>query len=1057
MYPNFEDIFNNYPRPLTNVKIGTESTPTNSWLQNCIANNIDPNNRIFNAIPWYYTMNYETGTVNIETGIDLGCNTMTIVQGNQLLIDGSVGGITVSEANTKTYDLVEISDLTAKFSSEKFTSIPARGSPFATFLYENGDVVIDFNSYNIVSVKDDFYTVKYSANSVSNYNKFGNTNTITTEAYVNYKDLSTHFTVEMQGTESNGSFAVKQMEINALGSLIQTNNQSYTSKLVTQGPYNPVVNSVTFNGTTITYLYNGITVVINVVFTFIKNGQSNLLVTVSNIQEKEKVFYIHGPTLTQNGNILTCSNYTGILQIADTTDNSIVQYEDSYLESATVISTSDNGSHVFSVQKVGNPLIYVTNVWKEYNITGMNTTNLDKISSLIYGTLTPYIITGNIGLNSNMVLPPLVDTTIAMNIGIAKQVIEDIKVKGATIPSTGQYQFGTYGGSIARLLLFAHANNLLTDPNVASVIDNMKKILISWIEGTTTFAANTSGCNGPYNYNTSDIFNILTEPYWKGIIVPADYLNMNSPCYYPSSNFGNSYYNDHHFHWGYLFYIIECMEYIGVSVISGRESKITQMLKDVVNTVSDSIATKTRHKDWYTGHSWATGFQPANISNPYSGPVQRQQESCSEAINCYYGAYLVAKRMNLQDIAHISAACLQSEIYAIQNYYYGIRNDYLYTLPAISMILNNSVQMTLDFGTVPDSYNGRAMTIYGIESLPFTEIAELQISSSFSNNVAIGNESYRVDSQLLTDLLQNFTYTPKPVINEVVLDKFDPKTQGQTWGLIALKILSFGSGITSTTCQNLYGASVMNSPTFVGEVGSEQSSQENRKGIVHASDSYTNTLYWLIKNKKMSNFHSNSIVISGSDTQCGPYSIPNYEELLLKSPYREQCLVKVPLLYASTCLRSSFIGTTTRKGSEVFTSELSISNTQPETIYYQVISTYKCKTTSCTDIRCVGIGATCKELKYLNLQTDLNPIVTINAPGVTYQEKSLSFPGTSAENLLGYSILRLGLARLLYGEFNLKYLLQSYTEQFFTDLANSKYCAFLEFFTSYPEYDKYFY
>ncbi|CAM9873455.1 unnamed protein product, partial [Chrysoparadoxa australica] len=39
-----------------------------------------------------------------------------------------------------------------------------------------------------------------------------------------------------------------------------------------------------------------------------------------------------------------------------------------------------------------------------------------------------------------------------------------------------------------------------------------------------------------------------------------------------------------------------------------------------------------RHKDFFSGHSWASGlFSQAN---------GKSQESSSEAVNAYYGAYL---------------------------------------------------------------------------------------------------------------------------------------------------------------------------------------------------------------------------------------------------------------------------------------------------------------------------------------------------------------------------------------------------------------------------------
>ena len=52
------------------------------------------------------------------------------------------------------------------------------------------------------------------------------------------------------------------------------------------------------------------------------------------------------------------------------------------------------------------------------------------------------------------------------------------------------------------------------------------------------------------------------------------------------------------------------------------------------------------------------------------------------------------------------------------------------------------------------------------------------------------------------------------------------------------------------------------------------------------------------------------------------------------------------------------------------------------------------------------------------------------------------------------------LARCIYGDFNLAYLYRNYNNQFFKDLANSRFCGFIEFFNN-PDngifdFDQYF-
>ncbi len=64
------------------------------------------------------------------------------------------------------------------------------------------------------------------------------------------------------------------------------------------------------------------------------------------------------------------------------------------------------------------------------------------------------------------------------------------------------------------------------------------------------------------------------------------------------------------------------------------------------------------------------------------------------------------------------------------------------------------------------------------------------------------------------------------------------------------------------------------------------------------------------------------------------------------------------------------------------------------------------------------------------------------------------------QNLMLYGMSRYILARLLYGDFNINYLLRKYDDEFFKDLNNSRFCAFIEFFEDCASpvkgYSKYF-
>lgn len=103
-------------------------------------------------------------------------------------------------------------------------------------------------------------------------------------------------------------------------------------------------------------------------------------------------------------------------------------------------------------------------------------------------------------------------------------------------------------------------------------------------------------------------------------------------------------YNDHHFHYGYVLYASAILGKKNPKFVSQYGSYVDSLFYDVAHNSSaiskhgdkgEVLFPFARHKSWFDGHSYATGlFEFAN---------GKSQESSSEAVNCYYGAYLWSK------------------------------------------------------------------------------------------------------------------------------------------------------------------------------------------------------------------------------------------------------------------------------------------------------------------------------------------------------------------------------------------------------------------------------
>lgn len=120
--------------------------------------------------------------------------------------------------------------------------------------------------------------------------------------------------------------------------------------------------------------------------------------------------------------------------------------------------------------------------------------------------------------------------------------------------------------------------------------------------------------------------------------------------------------NDHHFHYGYLLCAGATIAKFDPTWLEEHNGTCTNgdflswFVRDIANpSREDAYFPVTRHRDWFAGHSWASG-----IAN---GAGDRDQESLTEAINGYYGCLLyatVTKNEPLRNLARLLIATEQA-------------------------------------------------------------------------------------------------------------------------------------------------------------------------------------------------------------------------------------------------------------------------------------------------------------------------------------------------------------------------------------------------------------
>ncbi|KAJ2852293.1 hypothetical protein IWW36_000436 [Coemansia brasiliensis] len=246
-----------------------------------------------------------------------------------------------------------------------------------------------------------------------------------------------------------------------------------------------------------------------------------------------------------------------------------------------------------------------------------------------------------------------------------------------------------------------------------------------WIDGTNP---------NPLVYDTE----------WRGIVSKA---GLNDPY----ADFGQGRYNDHHFHYGYFIYAAAVIAKLNPQWIAEHQDSIDLLVRDYCNlNSSDSSFPLLRCFDMYEGSSWAAGLFPFADS--------RNQESTSEAINAYYGAYLYAQVTNRLDIARVIRGMLQLEARAARTYWHldDLASDlypdvYACDKAIVGILWSSKIDYATFFGANPEF-------IYGIQFLPYTPASSLLIKSRWIDKIwprylqAVADESQTESWREIIDL-----------------------------------------------------------------------------------------------------------------------------------------------------------------------------------------------------------------------------------------------------------------------------------------------------------------
>lgn len=118
--------------------------------------------------------------------------------------------------------------------------------------------------------------------------------------------------------------------------------------------------------------------------------------------------------------------------------------------------------------------------------------------------------------------------------------------------------------------------------------------------------------------NNTQIYPLVYESAWGGVVSSATYTTGDS-----GADFGNTYYNDHHFHYGYHVLAAAVIGHLDGTWLAANRDWVNTLVRDYANpTSADTFFPVNRMFDWYHGHSFAHGL--------FESSDGRDQESSSE-------------------------------------------------------------------------------------------------------------------------------------------------------------------------------------------------------------------------------------------------------------------------------------------------------------------------------------------------------------------------------------------------------------------------------------------
>ncbi|KAL2888413.1 Glycosyl hydrolase family 81 [Ceratocystis lukuohia] len=403
-----------------------------------------------------------------------------------------------------------------------------------------------------------------------------------------------------------------------------------------------------------------------------------------------------------NSHIEATAGFTGVLQVAKDPGNAEAVYDKAagvYVSSATLSGsvTGTTGKYTFSFETHGHPsgqplgfvLPHHAETWDSATQAAATKVQLQTtvkgIATAVAARKWTFV---EKMLPTNMEFAPWVQgvgsKTALSDAAIAKireAAAEEVKqnVRNQAVLESMYYS----GKALAKFALMSYVTQKMLGD------DELTGVVLPKLKGAFDVF-----------FNNSQPYPLYYESAWGGLVSSASYVTGNDGL-----DFGNSYYNDHHFHYGHFVLAAAIIGSLDPTWLTdARKNWVHALIRDYANPSSaDPYFPQWRIYDWYHGHGWAAGLFASNDG--------KNQESSSEDMMSVYALRMWGVVTHNKALRDRSTLQLKVLARSIQHYYLYTSSNTVQPSNfignrAAGIIFENKIDHTTFFGSNIEYVNG---------------------------------------------------------------------------------------------------------------------------------------------------------------------------------------------------------------------------------------------------------------------------------------------------------------------------------------------------------------